>query len=83
MNQDPTPKVEKIEKPKWGWASNQRGQLVITLNIAGAVLHLSPDVATEVLQDGINNLNNMPKEGNEWWIFMKDEAQKFLVIIKN
>ena len=65
MNQDPTPKVEKIEKPKWGWASNQRGQLVITLNIAGAVLHLSPDVATEVLQDGINNLNNMPKEGNE------------------
>ena len=65
MKRDPTPKVEKIEKPKWGWASNQRGQLVVTLNIAGAVLHLSPDVATEVLREGIDNLKNVPKEGND------------------
>lgn len=60
MNQDPTPKAEKIEQPKWGWASNQRGHLVVTLNVTGAVLHFSPDIAAEVLREGIENLNNVP-----------------------
>jgi len=65
MNRDPTPKAEKIEKPKWGWGSNQRGQLVVTLNIAESVFHFGPDVATEVLREGIDNLKNVPKEGND------------------
>ena len=43
-----------------GVASNQRGHLVVTLNVTGAVLHFSPDIAAEVLREGIENLNNVP-----------------------
>ena len=63
MNRDPKPKVEKIEKPKWGWASNQRGQLVITLNIAGAVLHLSLMLRLKFCKTGLTILTTCQRKG--------------------
>ncbi len=46
----------------WGWGSNRRGQKVVTLNYDGGSLLMKPDIAAEVLRDGIRNLSEVPEE---------------------
>ena len=48
----------------WGWGSNRRGQPVVTLNYDGGSLLMKPDIAAEVLRDGIKNLSEAPEDSD-------------------
>lgn len=48
----------------WGWGSNRRGQPVVMLNYDGGSLLMKPDIAAEVLRDGIKNLSEAPESSD-------------------